>query len=148
MKSKGNAVLGVAVIAIVSVIVWRTVGNDTISAEDVEVNDLEHQTIAPTQDDCVEFVALWSAQEIADELDTDKRWAFLNYTVDIFDIPPAQGQGNVVGQLRCSSYAQIFETRGVDFLVESRMTKVKGWLSSDHVKAIVMKNPQTNELCE
>ena len=73
---------------------------------------------------------------------------FLNYTVDLWDIPPAESEGNVVGKLRASSYARIIEKRGDDYKVESPINQVQGWISNEHVKSISKKNPKTRALCE
>ena len=98
--------------------------------------------------DCVEFVALWPAGDIAKKLGKDKKWVFLNYTVDLWDIPPTDGKGESVGKLRASSYARIIEKRGSDYKVESPMNQVHGWISNEHVKTISKKNPKTKALCE
>ena len=101
-----------------------------------------------TDPDCVEFVALWSAGDIAEILGKDRKWVFLNYTVDLWDIPPADGDGNTIGKLRASSYARIIEKRGDDYKVESPINQVQGWISNEHVKSISKKNPKTRALCE
>ena len=106
------------------------------------------EKVANTNPDCVEFVALWPAGDIAEKLGKDKKWVFLNYTVTLWDIPPTDGQGNAVGKLRASSYAQIIEKKGADYKVESPINKVHGWLSKEHVKTISMKNPKTKALCQ
>ena len=98
--------------------------------------------------DCVEFAALWSAGDIAEQLGKDKKWVFLNYTVDLWDTPPADGDGNTVGKLRASSYARIIKKRGKDYMVESPINQAQGWLSKEHVKTISKKNPKTRALCE
>lgn len=97
---------------------------------------------------CVEFVALWSAGDIAERIGKDKKWVFLNYIVDLWDIPPGDGNGNIVGKLRASSYARIIEKRGDDYKVESPINQVQGWISNEHVKTISIKNPMTNKLCK
>ena len=106
------------------------------------------QKIEISDPDCVEFVALWSAGEIAEKLGKDKKWVFLNYTVTLWDIPPTKGEGNSVGKLRASSYARIVEKRVDDYKVESPINKVHGWISKEHVKTISMKNPKTKALCQ
>ena len=97
--------------------------------------------------DCVEFVALWSAGEIAKKIGKDRKWVFLNYTVSLWDTPPTDGIGNFVGKLRASSYARIIEKRGDDYKVESPINQVQGWISNEHVKTISKKNPKTKALC-
>ena len=98
-------------------------------------------------DDCVDYVALWSAEDISKELGLNKKWVFLNYTVDIWDTPPAEGKGKPIGRLRASSYAQIIDYTQNDYLVESPITKVHGWVSNSHVKSITRKHPVTKKLC-
>ena len=71
----------------------------------------------------------------------------MNYTVNIWDSPPSEKSGNVVGKLKASSYARIIERTENDYLVESPMTKAHGWLNKSHVKTISKKNIKTKKLC-
>ena len=117
----------------------------------IEKSDARQKTPAlaeNTNPDCVEFVALWSAGDIAERIGKDKKWVFRNYTVDLWDTPPADGDGNTVGKLRASSYALIIEKRGDDYKVESPVNQVQGWLSKEHVKTTSWKNPKTRKLCK
>ena len=98
--------------------------------------------------DCVEYVALWAAGDIAERIGKDKKWVFLNYTVDLWDVPPAEGEGNTVGKLRASSYARIIKKREDDYKVESPVNQVQGWISNEHVKTTSWKNPKTRKLCK
>ena len=98
--------------------------------------------------DCVEYVALWAAGDIAERIGKDRKWVFLNYTVDLWDVPPADGEGNTVGKLRASSYARIIEKREDDYKVESPVNQVQGWISNEHVKTTSWKNPKTRKLCK
>ena len=98
--------------------------------------------------DCVEYVALWAAGDIAERIGKDRKWVFLNYTVDLWDTPPAEGEGNTVGKLRASSYARIIEKREDDYRVESPINQVQGWISNEHVKTTSWKNPKTRKLCK
>ena len=116
-----------------------------------EKSDTRQQTpvVAENSDpECVEFVALWAAGDIAERIGKDRKWVFRNYTVDLWDIPPADGDGNTIGKLRASSYARIIEKRGDDYKVESPINQVQGWISNEHVKSISKKNPKTRALCE
>ena len=115
-------------------------------AETPSIN-LKEQTVVNEDPDCVEFIALWSSGDIAEKLGKDRKWVFLNYTVDLWDTPPTYGSGNIVGKLRASSYARIIEKRGNDYKVESPIGKVQGWLSQEHVKTTSWKNPNTRALC-
>ena len=98
--------------------------------------------------DCVEYVALWAAGDIAERIGKDRKWVFLNYTVDLWDVPPIEGEGNTVGKLRASSYARIIEKREDDYKVESPINQVQGWISNEHVKTTSWKNPKTRKLCK
>jgi hypothetical protein len=98
--------------------------------------------------DCVEYVALWAAGDIAERIGKDRKWVFLNYTVDLWDTPPADGEGNIVGKLRASSYARIIEKREDVYRVESPINQVQGWISNEHVKTTSWKNPKTRKLCK
>lgn len=110
---------------------------------------LQTPIVAETTDpDCVEFVALWAAGDIAERLGKDKKWVFLNYTVDLWDTAPTESEGNLVGKLRASSYARIIEKRGDDYKVESPVNQVQGWISNEHVKTTSWKNPKTRKLCK
>ena len=106
------------------------------------------QIVVNADPDCVEFVALWAAGDIAEKLGKDKKWVFLNYTVDLWDMPPTYKIGDIIGKLRASSYARIISRMGDDYKVESPVGKVQGWLSSEHVKTTSWKNPKTRKLCK
>ena len=114
--------------------------------DDLEIkNKVTKETFDPN---CVEFVALWSAGEIAEKIGKDKKWVFLNYTVELWDTPPLEGKGGSVGKLRASSYARIIEKRGGDYKVESPINQAHGWINEVHVKTISKKNPKTKALCK
>ena len=122
--------------------------NKEAKTEKSDTNQKTPAVAENTDPDCVEFVALWSSGDIAERIGQDKKWVFLNYTVDLWDIPPAESEGNVVGKLRASSYARIIEKRGDDYKVESPVGKVQGWISNEHVKTTSWKNPKTRKLCK
>ena len=108
----------------------------------------EKNSLVTNNPDCVDFIALWSATDIAEKLGKDKKWVFLNYTVTIWDTPPANGLGSSVGELKASSYARILVTQGDDYKVESPVNQVQGWISNEHVKTTSWKNPKTRKLCK
>ena len=122
--------------------------NKEAGKEKVEAKPQNSIVVKNVDPDCVEFVALWSSSDIAERIGKDKKWVFLNYTVDLLDIPPTDGVGSIVGKLRASSYARIIEKKGDDYKVESPINKVQGWISNKHVKTISKKNPKTKALCE
>ena len=122
--------------------------NKEAKTEKSDTNQKTSAVAENTDPDCVEFVALWSAGDIAERIGQDKKWVFLNYTVDLWDTPPEESEGNVLGKLRASSYARIIEKQGDDYKVESPVGKVQGWISNEHVKTTSWKNPKTKKLCK
>ena len=122
--------------------------NKEAKTEKSDTNQKTPAVAENTDPDCVEFVALWAAGDIAERTGKDKKWVFLNYTVDLWDALPVKSEGNVVGKLRASSYARIIEKRGDDYNVESPVNQVQGWISSEHVKTTSWKNPKTRKLCK
>ena len=106
------------------------------------------QMVVSGDPNCVEFVALWASGDIAEKIGKDRKWVFLNYTVDLWDTPPTYSNGNIIGKLRASSYARIIAIMGDDYKVESPVGQVHGWISNEHVKTISKKNPKTRALCE
>ena len=122
--------------------------NKEAKTEKYDTNQKTPAVAENTDPDCVEFVALWSSGDIAERIGKDRKWVFLNYTVDLWNTPPTDGGGTAVGLLRASSYARIIEKRGDDYKVESPINQVRGWISKEHVKTISKKNPKTKKLCE
>ena len=114
----------------------------------VDANTPDCISFQDDDSDCVEFVALWAAGDIAEKLGKDKKWVFLNYTVDLWDVSPTYKNGNIIGKLRASSYARIIARMGDDYKVESPVNQVQGWLSKEHVKTTSWKNPKTRKLCK
>ena len=141
--NKGRLVIGIAFIAI-----FIKGCNKDVKSCDPNTNHVTSILEENIDPDCVEFVALWSAGDMVEKLGKDKKWVFLNYTVDLWDIPPVDGKGITVGKLRAYSYARIIEKRGNDYKVESPINQVQGWISSEHVKTISWKNPKTKKLCK
>jgi len=122
--------------------------NKDLKTQETSTVEKEPAVAENVDPDCVEYVALWAAGDIAERLGKDKKWVFLNYTVDLWDAPPKDGEGNMVGKLRASSYARIIEKREDDYKVESPINQVQGWISNEHVKTTSWKNPKTRKLCK
>ena len=135
------------IFSVCTVVIFIGCNKDTKTQESNSVEKVS--AVAENVDpDCVEYVALWAAGDIAERIGKDKKWVFLNYTVDLWDTPPAEGEGSTVGKLRASSYARIIEKRDDDYKVESPVNQVQGWISSEHVKTTSWKNPKTRKLCK
>ena len=122
--------------------------NKDLKTQESSTVEKAHAVAENIDPDCVEYVALWAAGDIAERLGKDRKWVFLNYTVDLWDVPPADGEGNTIGKLRASSYARIIEKREDDYKVESPVNQVQGWISNEHVKTTSWKNPKTRKLCK
>ena len=97
--------------------------------------------------DCVEYVALWSAGEVAAKIGKDRKWVFLNYTVDVWKYETSSENNSKISKLRASSYAEIVEVTENDFKVIAPIDKKIGWINKSHVKSITDKNRVTKALC-
>ena len=135
-------------LTIIITVIFLTGCNKDAKTDKLDVDQPKPTVTENANPDCVEFVALWSAADIAQELGKTKKWVFLNYTVDLWEIPNSEESGVTIGKLRASSYAQLFSRMGEYYLVESPMNGVQGWLNTSHVKSIVKKNPITKAVCE
>ena len=142
-----NLILCGIIVIIVIALLFESCSKES-NIEKADTNQKTPDIAENIDPDCVEFVALWAAGDIAERLGKDKKWVFLNYTIELWDIPPTGGEGNVVGKLRASSYARIIENRGDDYKVESPVNQVQGWISKEHVKTTSWKNPKTRKLCK
>ncbi len=152
MRKNGEQMISIykkllSIFSVCTIVIFIGCNKDTKTQESNSVE--KAPAVAENVDpDCVEYVALWAAGDIAERIGKDKKWVFLNYTVDLWDTPPAEGEGSTVGKLRASSYARIIEKRDDDYKVESPVNQVQGWISSEHVKTTSWKNPKTRKLCK
>ena len=112
-----------------------------------EDGTLKKEEFIELDTNCVKFVALWSSEEIAKEIDKTKKWVFLNYTVDVWDKNTSNNQKKVIAKLRASSYAEIIDFTEEDYKVKAPIGGKGGWINKSHVKSIVHKNRVTKELC-
>jgi len=96
---------------------------------------------------CVDMVALWSAEDISKKIGRDKKWVFFNYTFPLWDIP-SNNNATKIGELRVMSYSEILDRSDDFYYVLSTNKKQKGWVNKKDVKTISRKNRKTNALCE
>tara|TARA_B100000945_G_C20413188_1_gene613731 strand:+ start:1432 stop:1890 length:459 start_codon:yes stop_codon:yes gene_type:complete len=122
--------------------------NKNKSKQDLDLDKINSKVEDQYNDGCIDYIALWSASDISKTIGKSKKWVFLNYKVDIFDIKPSLVDAKVVGSLRASSYAKLLDADINNYLVESPVGNVRGWVNKEHVKSIVRKNPKTRALCE
>ena len=117
---------------------WTTYNEDgTIKKEDIIIIDT----------DCVDMVALWSAEDISKKIGKDKKWVFFNYTFPLWD-KPSINSATKIGELRVMSYSEILDRSDDFYYVLSTNKKQKGWVNKADVKTISRKNRKTNALCE
>ena len=116
---------------------WTTFNNDgTVKKEEIIVID----------DNCVDMVALWSAEDISKRIGRDKKWVFFNYTFPLWDKPSYDA--TKIGDLRVMSYSEILDRKDDFYYVLSTNKKQKGWVNKSDVKTISRKNRKTNALCD
>ena len=121
--------------------------NSSVKTKSTEPKQIISKNVKSVNSDCVAYVALWSAGDIAEQIGKDKKWVMFNYKFDLFDIHPSQGSGNIVGKINVSTYGRIIEERDNAYKIESPGKDV-GWISAEHVKSISWKNPKTKKLCK
>ena len=117
---------------------WTTYNEDgTIKNEEIIIIDT----------DCVDMVALWSAEDISKKIGKNKKWVFFNYTFPLWD-KPSNNNATKIGELRVMSYSEILDRSDDFYYVLSTNKKQKGWVNKADVKTISRKNRKTNALCE
>ena len=80
--------------------------------------------------DCVDMVALWSAEDVSKKIGRDKKWVFLNYTFPLWDKPSIEN-ANKIGELRVMSYSEILDRSDDFYYVLSTNKKQKGWIKKN-----------------
>ena len=113
-----------------------------------EDGTLKKQEFIDLDTNCVKFIALWSAEEIAQEIGQTKKWVFLNYTVDVWNQNTSSENKEKITKLRASSYAELIDVNEEDFKIKAPMDGKIGWINKSHVKSIVNKNRLTRKLCD
>ena len=92
--------------------------------------------------DCVEFVELLSANEVAMEMGKTVSWVLANWRINLWEKPSTSGKGRKVGEMYVGSYPRLIRTSGSDYLVVSPLDKSEGWVSKIQAKGIIKKkNP-------
>ena len=97
--------------------------------------------------DCVEFVELLSANEVAMEMGETVSWVLANWRINLWEKPSTSGKGRKVGEMYVGSYPRLIRTSGSDYLVVSPLDKSEGWVNRIQTKRIIRKNPKTWDLC-
>ena len=115
---------------------------DRINSRDTETTNTEIN-----ESDCVDFAAMWSAEDISKAIGKNKKWVFLNYRFDLWDQPPSLADATVVGKIRVQSYGQILDRTDKEYLVRTPSGD-KGWVLKEHVKTISKKSIVTGALCD
>ena len=112
-----------------------------------EDGSLKKEDFIELDTNCVKFVALWDSETMSKELGKSKKWVFLNYTVDVWDAHTSNNNKNKITKLRASSYAEMLDFNGEDYLVKAPIDGKIGWIHKSHVKTLSLKNRLTRKLC-
>jgi len=96
---------------------------------------------------CIEFVELLSADEVAIEMGKTVSWVLANWRINLWEKPSTSGKGRKVGEMYVGSYPRLIRTSGSDYLVVSPLDKSEGWVNKIQAKGIIKKNPVTLEMC-
>ncbi len=100
------------------------------------------------QSDCVPFVALVSAADLAEELGKSELWVVSSYRINVWSKTSHNGKGSAVGKIIPGSRARLLDEDEDDYRIKSPLDGSEGWIGQIQVERIVMQNPETNRICE
>lgn len=97
--------------------------------------------------ECKQFVELWSAQEVAQEMGTSEQWVVANHKITVWAKTTEQGRFPKIGALLPGSRALLLKTSGNDFKIKSPLDGSVGWVNHMQVKGMMMLDDKTFEPC-
>ena len=100
------------------------------------------------KNDCVEYIECLSAKEVAEEYGRTEDWVSANYKINIWEKTTENGNGGMVGQIRCGSRALIIDRMGDDYKVLSPINKSIGWINRINISKTLYQDPKTLEKCK
>jgi len=99
------------------------------------------------QVDCKKHIEIYSANEVARELNMTETWILQNYKVNIWTKQSVNGKGRVVGHLLPGSRALIIAEGAEDYKIKSPLDGSVGWINKIQVKETLIQNSKTFEPC-
>jgi len=97
--------------------------------------------------DCVEYIALVSAKDLAREFGWTESYVLQNHRVNVWEKTTSNGRGRVVGEMYPGSNARILDRSGDDFKIVSPLDNSIGWVNEVQVDRTLYRNPNTREIC-
>ena len=97
--------------------------------------------------ECRQFIELWSASKVAQELGRSEEWVVSSYKVNVWAKKTEDGKFPKVGEMRAGSRAILLEISDQDFKVKSPFDGSIGWIGQDQVSSILRQDDQTFEPC-
>ena len=139
----------VIVIGIILLIIVFSISSNREASREVSMKVPAVRNVNPINDDCVNFVSLIPADEVAKEIGKSEFWVLGNYPINLWEKPSSVGnRGRIVGEMISGSNAKLVEKKGNDYFVISQKDKSRGWVSGVQVKRIVKLNQKTFKRCD
>ena len=97
--------------------------------------------------DCVQYIALVSAKDLAKEFGSTESSILRNHRVNVWGKTTANGKFPRVGEMYPGSNALLLDRSGDDFKIVSPLDNSIGWVNSIQVARTHYMNPNTFEKC-
>jgi len=97
--------------------------------------------------DCVEFIALVSAKDLATEFGWTESYVLNNHRINVWGKTTANGKFPKVGEMHPGSNALILERSGDDYKILSPLDNSIGWVNEVQVNRTHYQNPTTFKEC-
>ena len=97
--------------------------------------------------ECRQFIELWPASKVAQELGRSEAWVVSSYKVNVWAKKTEDGKFPKVGEMRAGSRALLLEISDQDFKVKSPLDGSIGWVGQIQVSGILRQDDQTFEPC-
>ena len=117
------------------------------SSKSSSTNNYSQKTEKTENQDCVEFIALVSAKDLAREFGWTESYVLQNHRVNVWEKTTSNGRGRVVGEMYPGSNARILDRSGDDFKIVSPLDNSIGWVNEVQVDRTHYQNPNTYEKC-
>jgi len=117
------------------------------SSKSSSTNNYSQKTEKTENQDCVEYIALVSAKDLAREFGWTESYVLQNHRVNVWEKTTSNGRGRVVGEMYPGSNARILDRSGDDFKIVSPLDNSIGWVNEVQVDRTLYRNPNTREIC-
>lgn len=98
--------------------------------------------------ECKQYIELWSAREVAEEMGKTEAWVVGNHKINVWKKTTTQGRFPAVGKMLPGSRALLLEISGNNFKIKSPLDGSVGWVGELQVKRMLMQDDKTFKSCK